>query len=218
MNYIYDITLNFNNELNNFYEWDEQDNIEFCLKIPIFRVEDDIIKEFIKSTFQVEKCFLQRIEDKTELYGKNNLENSKYSSIFVGNELVLAVSFNEKGISKEKSYLSIDEENEIIDYSKSIKYSLINYKVLSKNKTNYFITRNEKNNKVKLLNNIKNMYQSKEYEKLKYIFYEIYDEKSDNQNRIYSKLINLIENNSTKIDDMNKIINKIELSKKNIIV
>ena len=44
MNYIYDITLNFNNELNNFYEWDEQDNIEFYLKIPIFRVEDDIIK------------------------------------------------------------------------------------------------------------------------------------------------------------------------------
>lgn len=37
MNYIYDITLNFNkNNLYEFYEWRDEDVPEFILKIPVF--------------------------------------------------------------------------------------------------------------------------------------------------------------------------------------
>ena len=45
MNYIYDITLNFNkNNLYEFYEWKEEDDAEFILKIPMFKVStEDIV-------------------------------------------------------------------------------------------------------------------------------------------------------------------------------
>ena len=39
MNYIYDITLNLNKKLYEFYEWKEEDNPEFILKIPVYKVE-----------------------------------------------------------------------------------------------------------------------------------------------------------------------------------
>ena len=42
MNYIYDITLNFNkNNLYEFYEWKEEDDAEFILKIPMFKVSTE---------------------------------------------------------------------------------------------------------------------------------------------------------------------------------
>ena len=49
MNYIFDITLNFNDELLNFYEWDDLDYKEFFLKIPIFKVEENTMFDFINS-------------------------------------------------------------------------------------------------------------------------------------------------------------------------
>ena len=38
MNYIYDITLNFNKTLYNFYEWNKDDDIDFYLKIPVLNI------------------------------------------------------------------------------------------------------------------------------------------------------------------------------------
>ena len=38
MNYYYDIVLNLNEELYEFYEWEENDSIDFIKKIPLFRV------------------------------------------------------------------------------------------------------------------------------------------------------------------------------------
>ena len=44
--------------------------------------------------------------------------------------------------------------------------------------------------------------------KLKYIFYEVYNEKNENVDKIYSKLINVINNNS-KRDKMIEVIKSI---------
>ena len=181
MNYIYDITLNFNNNLFNFYEWENEDNVEVYLKIPVFKVEEDVIKDFIISTFLVEKTFLNMIFNKTEMYGKNNVKYNKYSCVFTSNDKVIAVLFNEKGESIKKSYLSIDEENEVLDYSKYLKYSLVDYKIKEKKTINNFMTRNEKITKNKLKTVINNMFENKEFDKLKYIFYEVYNEKNEDE-------------------------------------
>ena len=76
MNYIYDITLNFNEEPYNFYEWNEEDNIEYYIKVPVFKVEDEVLHDFIKNKILVSKNFLNKIYNKTEIYGKKN-KNSK---------------------------------------------------------------------------------------------------------------------------------------------
>ena len=39
MNYIYDIVLNFNKKnIYKFFEWREEDEPEFILKIPVFKI------------------------------------------------------------------------------------------------------------------------------------------------------------------------------------
>lgn len=214
MNYVYDITLNFNKELYNFYEWNDDDNIEFYLKIPIFKVEDETIKSFISSDFIIEKNFLNRINNKTELYGKSKVVFNKYSCIFASESKTLAVSFDEKGNSILKSNLSIDEEEDVLEFVKFIKYSLVNYKIKEKKKKEAFITRNESFKKNKIINILKNIYKNKEFSKLRYIFYEIYNEKNTDENVIYSKLINLIENNSSRSNDLYNIFYK-QINEKN---
>ena len=172
MNYIYDITINLNEELYNFYEWESDDNIEFYLKIPIFKVEKETMLDFISSNFIIDKQFLNRIANKSEIYGKRNNKNQNLCA-FVGENKVVVVLFDEKGNNIKKSFLSIDEEEDIIEYSKVIKYSLVDYKITEKKVTNFYLTRNEFNAKNQLLKKLKKIYNNKEYSKLKYIFYEV---------------------------------------------
>ena len=42
MNYIYDIVLNFNENAYNFYDWYKEDNIELYIKVPVFKIEEEI--------------------------------------------------------------------------------------------------------------------------------------------------------------------------------
>ena len=208
MNYIYDITLNFNKDLLNFYEWDSEDDVIFYLKIPVFKVEDKVLDDFINSTFIVDNSFLKKICNKTECYKK---KNTKYSALFTTSDKCIAISFNDKGESILKSNLSVDEEEDILEFSNIIKYSIIDYKIKEKYpKKNVFVTREEKNTKNKILNSIKDIYNKKEYEKLRYIFYELYNEKINNDNLIYNKLINITKQNSNKLSILKSIIDNIK--------
>lgn len=207
MSFIYDIVLNFNKEIYNFYDWNREDNIELYLKIPIFKIENDIIRLFYKNDFTVDKEFLSLIKSKTTKYSSKKSKIVKYSSLFVSEEICLAVLFDENGRSIKKSLLGIDEETEIIDYSKTLKYKLFNYKIIEtkKNKNNY-LTRKEIKDKKEMINLLKDIYNKKEENKLNYIFYEVYNEKMDDINKGYLKLMNLIENNSSKLSSLYNIL------------
>ena len=216
MNYIYDVTLNYNKDLYNFYEWEVNDNIEFYLKIPIFKVEEQVINDLIVSNFNVDKQFLNKIYNKTEIYGKKSVLHNKYSCILASETKVFAVMFDENGDSYKKSFMSIDEENDVLEFSKFIKYTLINYKIKSKNSNNYFITRNELKTKCILLNEMKKIYDGKQFDKLEYIFYEVYNERNNNESTMYTKLINLIKNNSEKNSKIQSFFNSIKKEEKKV--
>ena len=196
MNYIYDIALNLSDKLYEFYDWNETDDVKLYLKIPIIRVEDTIIKDFINSTFTVDKSVLLKIENNTELYDIDSIKNIKYLVVFSSDSMALAVLFDNNGKSIKKSFLSIDEENDVIEYSKIIKYSLIEYKIIKKEQIkNKFNTRNEISLKKEILSIIENMYKKKEYDKINYLYYELYGEKITSLDKGYIKLINLIDSN-----------------------
>jgi len=56
MYYYYDILLNFQDDgtLYEFYEWEENDELDFVKKIPLFKVSSSILKDLlnIKLNFQ----------------------------------------------------------------------------------------------------------------------------------------------------------------------
>lgn len=212
MNYIYDITLNLNkNKLYDFYEWKEEDNPEFILKIPVYKIDVDTFFDLKNNDIIINKNFLNIIEDKTETYSPNSINIIRYCALFVSDIGVIAIEFDSDGNNYMKSIVSIDEENEILDAVKNIKYVILEYKIKRQIKNNIkFSTRNEKNIENYMLSKIDEMKKNKEYSKLKYIFYELYNEKSDDVERIYSKLINVSKNDNSKFNKLNDILNLIE--------
>ena len=71
MNYYYDILLNFQEKYYWFYEWDQNDNIDFIKKIPIFHVDSKTYIELLTKKISLNKEFLNSIENKTKLKSKN---------------------------------------------------------------------------------------------------------------------------------------------------
>ena len=76
-----------------------------------------------------------------------------------------------------------------------------------------FSTRNEREVQKYLLNVLNKMIKNKEYSKLKYIFYEIYNEKIDDIEKIYSKLVNITKNKDNKFIKLKDLIYLIENKK-----
>ncbi|MBR2712670.1 MAG: hypothetical protein IKE73_03065 [Bacilli bacterium] len=207
MNYAYDLTLNFNKKYIDFYEWNKEDNLEYYVKVPIFKITNDTYYDIFYNEISVSKKFLEILKNQTEKYSRNGIIKCKNIAIFtnMGNSIVL--KFDDSGNVILKSSISIDEEEDILSFSKVIKYYLLEYKVNNINKIKkVFITRNELDLKNKINKEINKLYETKEYEKLSYIYYELYGERNENNDKVHYKLINLLENNSDKIGYINDLI------------
>ena len=214
MNYIYDITLNLNKKLYEFYEWKEEDNPEFILKIPVYKVDLETFLDIKYNEIIVDKKILDEIEDKTECYSPNSIDIIRYACIFVCDEGIIAIEFDSAGNNYMKSSISVDEENEILDIMNNIKYKVIDYKIknyLKKEKK--YLTRNEEIVQKNMLKRLNNMYKNNENLKLKYIFFEMYNEKIEDINKIYDKLINLLLNSDEKSKKLENVINLVEYRK-----
>lgn len=215
MNYMYDISLNLNREqLYEFYEWREEDQIEYILKIPMFKVDEETFYDLKYNNIIISKDFLNKVIDKTEVYTPSSINLIRYCALFCSDERTIAIEFDSDGNSFMKSNVSIDDEIEIMEASHSIKYSIVDYKIKSKNKiVEKFFTRTELENKEYAYKKIKSFYDLKEFMKLKYIFYELYNEKLDDEPKIYSKLINIINMNDSKLEKLSDILNLMDNKK-----
>ena len=124
MDYYYDVLLNFQDNYYMFYEWDEDDTIEYVKKIPLIHVDSKTILNMISKVLVVDKEFLKKIENKTKLKQNNYL---KYTSIFSDGKNALALEFNDDGVVINKSSLILEDElsvNEFM-YKKCIKIKKI---------------------------------------------------------------------------------------------
>lgn len=215
MNYIYDITLNLNkNNLYEFYEWREDDVPEFILKIPIYKIDKNAFLDIRNNNIIVDKDFLITIFDKTEVYTEDAISLIRYAALFSDGDNVIGIEFDSSGNSYMKSNLSIDDESEVLEIIKDIKYTLLDYKVKNINNLQIkLLTRKEKEEEEYLLNKVNSMYKNNETEKLKYIFYELYNEKLNDLEKVYSKLINAIKNNEGKVKKLLEIISLMENKK-----
>lgn len=211
MIYIYDITVNLNDDLINFYDWEESDILTHIKKTLLIKVNNYFYKLLIKKSVLIDNSFLDLIKNKTEIHNNKKTEILKYGCIFSNGTDALMVSFNDKGKIIERSKFIIDEELEILEISNNITEKEIKYEIV---KTNYklnLLRRDEKkvlNLIIKELKIIKN-----DKEKIKYLYFEWFDKKSDNEN-IYDELIKNINLNFTeKHREFLKILNLITIEK-----
>ena len=205
MNYAFDVCLNFNKELYNFYEWNEEDNIIYFLKIPVFKIEEELINDFIKNDVRVDNIFLRKIYNKNQVYFKKN--DLHYSCILVTSNYAIGLNFNEKGFIIGKSYLSLEEETEVIEFAKFIKYSIINYKIIRKNNDKErYLTRKEKTDLKNIVQYLNDLQRDKKIDELKYLYYEIFNTIENDYKKIKLKLENTLSSNEEKREKFLEII------------
>lgn len=175
MNYIYDILVNFNQTLYDFYEWEENE-VMHIRKIPILKVSTNLLMELTRFKVCVSKDFLNRIFKKTEIFTNKGVKQIEYACLFSDGESILGIKFSKDGTSFEKTKLLIEEEEEVLDVVLRMKEEIITYHTLNEEKRS-FQTRKEENRNIYLKNELNFLKKENDLEKLNYLYYECFGKK-----------------------------------------
>ena len=178
MNYIYDVVLNFQDELIEFYEWSSEDIIDHIKRIPIFRINHQNLNDLINKNITISNDFIQKIKNKTKCYRKTN--DLKYSALFTDLNRVVGIEFS-------------TEETIILECRFDLVEKLY-YKVDSIIEKN-FLTRKEKLKRNYILKELDKVYETNNIDKLNYLYKEIYNDSSLSFESKYLKLKKSIKEN-----------------------
>ena len=196
LNYYYDILLNWNEVGYSFYEWDDTDVLELVKKIPFFKVRHKTLVDLITNKVKVEPDFLNLIKDKTLVSNRNFTTKLSYAALLTDNKNVIALEFNEEGLTINQSYLLIDDELNTLESTYGLKELLLNYEIIKPlviSKT----LRQEQSAKSFIIFEINQLYQKGDLNKLKYLYYEYKQITSEDLELIYH----------TFLEDINKDFN-----------
>ena len=190
MNYIYDIYLNFNEYLYDFFDWNKNDKLVHIKMIPIFKTTEENIKNIITYNIKLNEKHFNSINNKTVVWNKSD----KYKNyvLFCDDNNIIAVEFDNFGKSTRKSSLLINEELEILETTYKLKIKNIEFDILNKN-TNLLKTRKQIKEEKFINEELKNI----DNKKLDYIYFECFGKHENNKKIILNKLLNLSKNSKT---------------------
>ena len=192
MNYIYDVVLNFQDELIEFYEWSSEDTIDHIKRIPIFRVTSQNLNDLVNKNIKINNDFIQKIKNKTKCYRKTN--DLKYSALFTDLNRVVGIEFTSEGNNICRSSLLLDEEETIILECRFDLVEKLYYQVNSKVNIN-FLTRQENKKRNYILKELEIVYETNNIDKLNYLYKEFFNDISLSFESKYLKLHKLIKDN-----------------------
>lgn len=194
---MYDILVNLidSERVYEFFEWNMKDEIEHIKKIPLVKVSSHFLDSAINHTIVIENDFLNDIYQKTEVYHQDKVGVIDYACLFTDGYKVLAIEFNKEGKSLYKSYLLLDEEEEILEISNEIKTKTLSCKKIKKKEKKQYLTREEEYRRNYLLRELKTAKKHGKNEKISYLYEEIYPISSKNIEEKYKILIDDISNN-----------------------
>ncbi len=208
MVYVYDIVLNLNDELLEFFEWEDSDKIKYIKKVPLVKTDDTFIYNLIKNNIKLEDNFIDSIKNKTVYY--DNKEKNYPIIIFANGDLAIALLIKDNKTFLY-SRLLLDEEYEVMNIASRLSTTKMNYIVINKKDINNNLTREERRIKDVLLNEIKYLYNNNKLDKLNYYYYEYFNELNNNKEDVYKKLISSLN----KIDDKHlKLLEVVNLTSK----
>ena len=134
--------------------------------------------ELITNKVKIEEEFLNYIKDKTTLNGHNIVSKISYAALFTDNKNVIALEFNSDGLSIAQSKIMLDDEINILEVSFNLKECILNYEIVSP--LTFHRTLRCESDALHLINlELKNLYQTKDLDKLKYLYYEYKKEQLD---------------------------------------
>ena len=189
MNYIYDITVNFNDVYLDFFEWNKEDKIMHIRKIPIIKVANKSFLDIYNNEIKINMDLLNKIYKKTEVYDKK--KSFLTCCLFISDNNMLAIEFDKNGKSKKIGSINIEEELDILE-SMHIKSKDISYTTYKRRKK-YYQTRNERKNKLLIKNKLNSLNIIDDEDKIKYLYFEYFNELNNNSKDALCKLKKLID-------------------------
>ncbi len=210
MIFIYDILVNMNEELIDFYDWEETDIYEHIRRGCLIKISSEDYYNLLTSTFKIDSELMDQIKDKTQKFSGRNTLIVDYQLAFTDGNNAFMVKFDKEGISKQKSKFLVNEELEILAISTNMKTTKINYKIISDKIIQKRMTRKEKRIVNIILSELNLIKDDKD--KIDYLYYEWFDT-NDGVNK-YNKLIKSINNEYTsKHKEFLDILNLITIKK-----
>ena len=190
MNYYYDIILNWKEDkAYEFFEWNDTDYLELIKKIPLIKIKHKVLLDIMMYNIKVDTSFLETLQDKTLVSAKKNFKRIEYASLFTDGKNVIAIEFNHEGKSISRSNLLIDDELNVLEVIYGMKETTLDYEILDKLEENKDIRQVEEAKKLILLE-INNLYENKEKDKLRYLYYEYKKENIEDIDYIYESITN----------------------------
>lgn len=213
MYYYYDVLLNFGEDENlyEFYEWEEKDQVDFVKKIPIFRVSTECLKDNLKYKTKFPESLLIQIKDKTIL--KSSSKTCEYTFLISDTKNALALELNENGQVISRSKLLPSDELNLSEVMFTMKESTLEYEKIKKYAKNNGI-RQVREMKKLIQCEIDTLYQEKNSSKLKYLYYEWLNKNSGDLEKIYKEMTNCLQKDYD--DNLKRVYDFIKLSYNNI--
>ncbi len=203
MIYIYDLILNWSDKRRyEFFEWEDDDEIEYVKKIPVFKIND--FDNVLNYTIRVEKDFLSKIYNKSEAYGNRKTEMIEYACVFCNDDLnkAVAVEFSDSGESMYKSNIYFLDLDDIFDIGSRLNIYDLKYEVLCENdNSDYYLTRSELIKKKFLVSEINASYRDNNYDKLRYMYYEIFGKDDSDVELMRDRLLSSLDNDFNYLHD-----------------
>ncbi len=193
MNYVYDVLLNFNKEMYEFYDWNLDDYISHIRKILVFRVDNKTMRDLVNNSIVVDSDFLIKISNRTEMFTKQNVKIINYAALFTNGSFVIGIKFDKNGEIIGRSKLLIDEELDILDSALDMNQYNLKYNLIVDNKNVSFKTRKEILIEKYILKKLNEVENNKEM--LKYLYYECFNEKNNDFRKMLLKLNKSLTNN-----------------------
>lgn len=192
MYYYYDVLLNFGEEENlyEFYEWEESDSVDFVKKIPIFRVSTDCIKDNLKYKTKFADSLLLQIKDKTILKSSSKICENTF--LISDTKNALALELNKEGVVVSRSKLLPSDELNLSEVMFTMKESTLQYEKLRKYKKNKGIRQIREIKKL-IQCELDTLFKEKNTSKLKYLYYEWLNKNSDNIELIYKEMTHSLQ-------------------------
>lgn len=194
MNYIYDVLANFHEELYDFFDWNTSDNISHIRKIPLFKINTKSLNDIKNNQVIFDEEFLEKIYQRTEVFTNRSVKGISYACLLTDGSYVMAIQVT-KSNSLEKSHLLIEEELEVIDSSSRLKEYNINYTIRKPKAISPFRTRKQLEMERFLKKELANLKKEKDSRKISYLYYECFNEKIEDSNKILELIDNSLEKN-----------------------
>ena len=208
MNYIYDIVLNFNKELYEFFEWKDDDNLINIRKIPLIKINDDDFVSLLYNKIKIEKLVLDTFKKKFSLYSEEI--NGNVICIVTNGQRAMGVMFDQFGNLIGRSAMLLDEEEEVLEESENLEETKLLYEINKTQQVNIKLSRVEIEKKQYIenfLNAIDNI------KILKYIYFDYFDreaEKEDIKKILLMELEKKWDNNLNRLYTLTQTLSNVK--------